>query len=168
MGHAPGRAPAVPRPGRRGGVTPDVNILVAAARAEHPHHVAARTWLGGAVTSVTADAPLLLLPSVAIGFVRVVTDRRFYSAPPTSTRDALANVAALVARRHVTLGVQGADWGRVTALCEQLGLAGPVLTDAWLAASVLQLDEHLVTFDRGFRRLLPPRHLTVLDPASTS
>jgi hypothetical protein len=37
-----------------------------------------------------------------------------------------------------------------------------VLTDAWIAASVLQLNEHLVTFDRGFRRLLPPRHLTIL------
>ena len=47
-------------------------------------------------------------------------------------------------------------------LCKQYKLAGRVLSDAWIAASVLALNEHLVTFDRGFRRLLPPRHLTVL------
>ena len=31
-------------------MTPDVNVLVAAARSDHPHHDVARDWLGEAVT----------------------------------------------------------------------------------------------------------------------
>ncbi len=42
------------------------------------------------------------------------------------------------------------------------GLSGNAVPDAWLAASVIGLGEHLVTFDAGFRRLLPRRQLTVL------
>ena len=42
--------------------------------------------------------------------------------------------------------------------------AGRSRADAWIAAAVIHLDEHFVTFDRGFRRLLPASALTVLDP----
>lgn len=146
-------------------MTPDVNVLIAAARTEHVHHTAARAWLDEALEAATPRTPFTLLPTVAVGFVRVVTDRRFY-APPTATRDAVANVAALLAQPHVRWGEhggeRGGEWARVAALCEQHGLAGPGLSDVWIAATVLHLGEHLVTFDRGFRRLLPPRHLTVL------
>lgn len=142
-------------------MTPDVNVLVAAARADHTHHAAARAWLDEALETATARVPFTLLPAVAVGFVRVATDRRF-CVPPTATQDAIANIAALLARPHVRWGEHGGEWARVAALCEQHALAGPILSDAWIAATVLHLGEHLVTFDRGFRRLLPPRHLTVL------
>ncbi len=36
-----------------------------------------------------------------------------------------------------------------------------------LLAAVIHLDEHLVTFDRGFHRLLPASALTVLDPTTS-
>ena len=36
------------------------------------------------------------------------------------------------------------------------------LPDAWLAAVVLHMGEHLVTFDRGLKQLLPRERLTVL------
>mgnify|MGYP002778022266 CR=1 FL=1 len=145
-------------------MTPDVNVLVAAARAGHVHHGVARQWLDDAVRKSSRAKPLILLPAVAVGFVRVVTDRRFYPSPATSTEEALANIAALLERPHVRWGEHGGEWAQVAALCARHGLAGPILSDAWIAATVLHLGEHLVTFDRGFRRLLPPRHLTVLAP----
>ena len=43
-------------------------------------------------------------------------------------------------------------------------MAGNDLPDAWLAASVLQAGEHLVSFDRDFRRLLGSRQFTLLTP----
>jgi predicted nucleic acid-binding protein len=43
-------------------------------------------------------------------------------------------------------------------------LSGNDLPDAWLAACVVQHGEHLVTFDRGFRKLLSRGQLTVLPP----
>ena len=142
-------------------MTPDVNVLVAATREAHPHHPIARPWLERAVQQATRVAPVTLLPVVAVGYVRVATNRRLY-APPTPTVEALTVLAELLAAPHVRLGAHGDEWPRVVELCEAHGLAGDVLTDAWIAASVLQLNEHLVTFDRGFRRLLPPRHLTIL------
>ncbi len=142
-------------------MTPDVNVLVAADRDDHAHHAPALRWLRDAVAGATRAAPMTVLPVVVVGYLRVVTDRRVHRVP-TPTAQALANVAALLAAPHVRLGAHGDEWPRVAELCEAHGLAGGVVTDAWIAASVLQLNEHLVTFDRGFRRLLPPRHLTIL------
>lgn len=39
------------------------------------------------------------------------------------------------------------------------------MTDAWIAVAVLAHAEHLATFDRDFRRFLPPARLTLLEPA---
>lgn len=142
-------------------MTPDVNVLIAATRTDHPHHAVARPWLEEALQRATRVAPLTLLPAVVVGYVRVVTNRRVY-VPPTPTPEALATVADVLAQPDVRLVTPTDEWPYVVELCERHDLAGPVLTDAWIAASVLQLNEHLVTFDRGFRRLLPPRHLTVL------
>lgn len=144
-------------------MTPDVNILVAADRAEHVHHAAASRWLRDAVAGAAHVAPLTLLPMVVVGYVRIVTGGRAY-AVATPTARALANVASLLTAPHVRLATPRDEWPLVAELCERHALAGDVLTDAWIAASVLRLNEHLVTFDRGFRRLLPPRHLTVLPP----
>ncbi len=142
-------------------MTPDVNVLVAATRVEHVHHAVALAWLEGAVAAATRAAPFTVLPVVAVGFVRVVTNRRVFPVP-TPTADALGAVGAVLGAPHVRYGAHGDEWPRVAALCAAHGLAGDVVTDAWIAAAVLHLNEHLVTFDRGFRRLLPARHVTVL------
>jgi predicted nucleic acid-binding protein len=38
--------------------------------------------------------------------------------------------------------------------------------DAWAAAAVVQLGEHLVSFDRDFRKLLSRSQFTLLKPAA--
>ena len=42
--------------------------------------------------------------------------------------------------------------------------SGNDVPDAWIAAAVQTLGEHLTTFDRGFLRLLGRTELTVLIP----
>lgn len=142
-------------------MTPDANVLIAATRADHPHHMAARRWLESALGQATPPLPLTLLPVVVVAFARVVTNARVFS-PPTPTPEAFAFVAGLLAQPHVRLATHGHEVPRLVELCDRHSLAGNLLTDAWIAASVLHLGEHLVTFDRDFLRLLPPRHLTLL------
>jgi predicted nucleic acid-binding protein len=57
------------------------------------------------------------------------------------------------------------EWPKLRALCLDQNLSANALPDAWIAACVLQQQEVLVTFDRDFVRLLPPKRLQLLQPA---
>jgi hypothetical protein len=50
-------------------------------------------------------------------------------------------------------------------LCRDKQLTGHDLPEAWLSAAVAQLGEHLVSFDRDFRKLLARSRFTLLAPA---
>ena len=145
-------------------MTPDVNVLVAAARADHPHHAPALAWLTGVLDAARRGAALTVLPVVAVGFLRVVTQRRIFPVP-TPLPQALDFLRVLLDDRGALPLALGTEWPALVRLCEEHGLVAGDVTDAWIAASVLDHHEHLVTFDRGFRRLLSPSVLTVLDPA---
>ena len=54
-------------------MTPDVNVMIAASRSDHPHHAVARTWLEQAVTASGAGAAFTLMPMVLASFLRLVT-----------------------------------------------------------------------------------------------
>jgi predicted nucleic acid-binding protein len=45
-------------------MTPDVNVLVAASRSDHPHHAVARAWLEQAVGAAGNGAAFTLMPMV--------------------------------------------------------------------------------------------------------
>ena len=47
-------------------------------------------------------------------------------------------------------------------LCTEKKLTANSIPDAWLAAAVIQLGEHLVTFDSDFKKLLGRTQVTVL------
>ncbi|WP_297472677.1 hypothetical protein [Ferrovum sp.] len=53
-------------------MTPDVNILVAACRQDHPHHERALDWLEEAIAS-SSGRSLVNLPMAVSGFLRLVT-----------------------------------------------------------------------------------------------
>lgn len=139
-------------------MTPDVNILVAAFRADHPHHSAALAWLDQRIAQQT---PLVLVPLVAAAFLRLVTSRRVFpdAAPPAL---AVGFVDALLEQHGVRWSAAQEEWGTLKGLCLERRLSGNDVPDAWLAATVIAMGEHLATFDAGFRRLLPRRQLTVL------
>lgn len=144
-------------------MTPDVNILVAAARAGHTHTRAATRWLAQALDGATRGEPLILLPMVVAGYLRVV---RIASITPTpiSASGALTFVERILSLPNVALAPIGAEWPTFADFYRTRAPTGNDVTDAWIAAAVLHLDEHLVTFDRDFHDLLPPDQLTVLDP----
>ena len=141
-------------------MTPDVNILVAAFRADHPHYRPAKRLLD---TGPGAQAPLALVPMVAAAFVRLVTSSRVFP-DPAPVPSAAAFIDALLARPGTRWAAARDEWRTLRALCVEKRPGGNGVPDAWLAATVIVLGEHLVTFDAGFRRLLPRRQLTVLAP----
>ena len=49
-------------------------------------------------------------------------------------------------------------------LCIEKKLSANDIPDAWLAAIVIQLGEHLFTFDADFKKLLSRTQVTVLAP----
>ena len=146
-------------------MTPDVNVLVAAARRDHLHHAVARSWLEGAVSSAASGRSLMLMPMVLASFLRLVTSPKIFKMP-TPIDEAIAFVEALLATSGVYLATLGPEWPLLRTLCVDRRLAGNAVPDAWLAAATLQLGEHLVTFDRDFRSMIDRAHLTLLEPVA--
>ena len=142
-------------------MTPDVNVLVAAYRADHPHHTTARTWLEQALTQAASGATFSVMPMVTASFLRLVTSPKIFQQP-TPIADAVSFVDVMLATTGVRQTTAGAEWPRMRSLCLEQQLSGNDLPDAWLAACVMHHGEHLVTFDRDFRKLLPRGQLTVL------
>ena len=144
-------------------MTPDVNVLVAAARTDHPHHAVAHAWLEHAAAVAGAGSALVLMPMVVASFLRLVTSPKIFKAP-TPVDDAVAFVDALLAVSGVHLAALGPEWPRLRRLCLDKQLSGNSLPDAWLAAATMHLGEHLVSFDRDFRKLVGRSQFTLLEP----
>ena len=142
-------------------MTPDVNVLVAASRDDHPHHAAARVWLESSIALADASTPFSLMPMVVASFLRLVTSPSIFNSP-TPIADAVAFVDALLATPGVHLAPLGPEWPRFRQLCLDKALSGNDLPDAWLASAVDVQREHLCTFDRDFRKLLGRGQLTLL------
>ena len=97
-------------------MTPDVNVLVAASRSDHPHHAVARVWLEQAVSTGAAGASFTLMPMVIASFLRLVTSPGVFSMP-TPLLDAIGFVDALLAAPGAELARLGAEWPVLRQLC---------------------------------------------------
>ncbi len=143
---------------------PDVNILVAAHHAGHPHHTVAAQWLQN---TLKGDERLRVAMPVVAGFLRLVTHPKIFT-PPSPIDRAIDFVDWLLEDPRVQL-VQPTDhtkeWQQLRKLAQDKQLHGNHIPDAWLAALSLSLGEPFVTFDKGFRQLLP-RSLLVLLPTA--
>lgn len=142
-------------------MTPDVNVLVAASRSDHPHHRPAVSWLENALTACAQGTRLRLLPMVTAGFLRLVTHPRVF-IEPTPLTVAQDFLAAVLSSEGVELLTLGSEWPLLEPLCRQHQLVGHAISDGWIAAAVLARQECLATFDRDFLSLLPPRQLLLL------
>jgi len=143
-------------------MTPDVNVLVAASRSDHPHYRAARGWLESAAAQAATTAPLTVQPMVSASFLRLVTHPKIF-VHPTPVAEAVQFVDALLSMPGVGVPALGGEWPAFRQLCVDKKLAANDLPDAWLAAAVTHQGEHLVTFDRDFKRLLQRRQFTLLE-----
>jgi toxin-antitoxin system PIN domain toxin len=147
-------------------MTPDVNILLAASRDDHPHHARAHRWLTQAIAAARQGSPLRLQPLVLASFLRLVTHPRIF-VDPTPIEEALRFIDALLAMPGVSLATLGEEWPVLRQLCLGKALKANAIPDAWLAAAVVQQGEHLVSFDADFERLLPRDCFTRLMPSDT-
>jgi toxin-antitoxin system PIN domain toxin len=145
-------------------MTPDVNILLAASRGDHSHHARAHWWLEDAVTAARQGSPLRLQPLVLASFLRLVTHPRIF-VDPTPIEEALRFIDALLAMPGVRLAALAEEWPMLRQLCLEKSLKANAIPDAWLAAAVMQQEEHLVSFDADFGRLLPRDRFTRLTPS---
>lgn len=145
-------------------MTPDVNVLVAASRGDHPHHAVAREWLEEAVGAAGGGAAFTVMPMVLTSFLRLVTSPKIFRVP-TPIEDAVAFVDALLESPGVQQARLGPEWSTLRRLCLDKRLGGNDVPDAWLSAAVSHLGEHLVSFDRDFRKLLPRGQFTLLKVA---
>jgi toxin-antitoxin system PIN domain toxin len=140
-------------------VTPDVNILVAASRSDHPHHTVAHGWLEQAVVNASRGTALVLQPMVVASFLRLVTHPKIFRHP-TPIAQALQFIDVLLASPGVKQAALGAEWPALRQLCTDKALSANDIPDAWLAAAAMHQSEHVVSFDAGLKRLLPKRQLT--------
>ncbi len=142
-------------------MTPDVNVLVAASRSDHPHHAAARVWLEKALISASQGTSLTLQPMVIASFLRLVTHPKIF-VQPTPMSEALRFVDALLSAPGVEQAALAAEWPQFRKLCADKALTANDVPDAWLAAAVIRQGEHVVSFDSDFKRLLSRNQFTWL------
>ncbi|MFA7666384.1 MAG: TA system VapC family ribonuclease toxin [Burkholderiaceae bacterium] len=144
-------------------MTPDVNILVAASRSDHPHHAPARAWLEQALANTSQGAAFSLQPMVIASFLRLVTHPRIF-VQPTPMAEALHFIDALLKAAGSEPAPLGGEWPLLRQLCVDKVLSDNDVPDAWLAAAAIHQGEHVVSFDADFRRLLPRGQFTRLSP----
>jgi toxin-antitoxin system PIN domain toxin len=130
-------------------LTPDVNVLVDAFRADSPHHARVAPWLRELVAS---PETFVLFESVLAGFLRVVTHPRIFD-PPAPLDLALEFTSALLAQPGcVVLRPGPRHWDIFVDLAQTAAARGNLLTDGYLAAIVIESGCTLVTSDRDFAR----------------
>lgn len=145
-------------------MTPDVNVLIAASRSDHPHHKTAYTRMEEAIAACADGVSLKLMPMVVASFLRSVTNSKIF-VQPTPVEDAVGFLDALLAVPGVEIPSLGIEWPMLRQICIEKKLSANDIPDAWLAAAVIQLGEHLVTFDTDFKKLLSRTQVTVLVPS---
>ena len=96
-------------------MTPDINSLVAASRTDHVHHKPAFEWRNGAVEKCRSGGTVEVLPMVAAGFLRLVTNPSVF-VEPTPSNSAVTFMHSLLAVPGVELQELGREWPALKAL----------------------------------------------------
>lgn len=127
----------------------DVNVVLAAHRADHPDHAAVREWFDDMLAGHERFAvPALVWTS----FLRFSTNRRIFEVP-TSRDEAFAFVEATCAHPlHLSVGPGPRHLALLRELCEEADALGDLVVDAAIAALAAEHGAGIVTLDRDFAR----------------
>lgn len=127
----------------------DVNVVLAAARDDHPLFTSARPWLERLWAS---DERFGVPDAVWVAFVRLVTNRRVFPVP-SSLADAFAYLRAVRSQpNHVDLRAGARHLEHFERLCHEADAAGDLAVDADLGALAVEHGCEIVSFDRDFAR----------------
>src|SRR6185312_14295649 len=131
---------------------PDVNILIYAHRADEERHEPYADWLKGLVDG---PEPFSLSVLVAVGFVRIVTNRRIYENP-TPLPIALAFIEQMASHPRCRTAIPSEPHlSEVIRLCRAASATGKLVADAQHAALALSQGCTWVTRDGDFGRFEP-------------
>jgi toxin-antitoxin system PIN domain toxin len=127
----------------------DANLLLYAYHAKSPQHAPARKWLE---ESLSGSEPVGLCWQTVLAFVRISTNHRVFERP-LAAAEAGAIVSAWLALPVVVMLAPGERyWGILNGLLTSAQVAGPLVTDAALAALAIEHGTTLCTTDRDFSR----------------
>ncbi len=130
-------------------ILPDANLLLYAYDQSSPFHAKAAAWCGQLMGN---SSPVILLPAVVFGFVRISTHPRIFT-DPLSVAEASSHVRSWLSRKQVCLHEMLLDDVETALrLLESAGTAGNLTTDAQIAAVALRLDAEVHTADLDFGR----------------
>ena len=139
-------------------IIPDINLLVYTYNADAPAHSPAKRWW----ENVLSGSEIVGLPwAVICGFIRLMTNTRVLLTPltPEEAVDYVRTWFSVAHVRAVSPGPQHIDiLGNILG---SVGAAGPLTTDAHIAAIAIEYTAVLHTnnaaFDRfpGVRRVNP-------------
>lgn len=143
--------------------SPDVNVLVNAARESAVHHRPCRAWLDAALAE---GRTIGISELVLSGVVRILTHPGIFQ-PPLSPSQALDFSDAVMALHGVARLRPGeAHWRIFKSLCAGAHVTGNRVADAYHAALALEHGATWVTLDRDFAAFpgLPVRNLLSARP----
>ena len=127
----------------------DANILLYAHDSLSSHHQAAERWLEA---SLSKPEPLGIAWVTILAFLRISTSLRV-QLHPLSVSEAIAIVSEWIEHPMVTVLSPGErHWEILRGLLVEGQAAGPLATDAHLAALALEHGATLATVDRDFAR----------------
>ena len=130
-------------------ILPDVNVLVYAHRADAPNHAAYHRWLEQVINS---DQAYGLSDMVLSGYLRIVTHPRIFD-PPSDIAAALGFANQVRNQLNCILISPGTrHWAIFIRLCEQAGVKGNLIPDAYLAALAMESGSEWITTDRDYSR----------------
>lgn len=127
----------------------DVNVVLAAHRADHPHHGVVRPWFDDLLDSEEQFA----VPDVVwASFIRIATNRRIFEVP-TPMEDAFEFLRALRSHpNHVSIVPGEQHLSHFEDLCRDFDAAGDLAADAYVAAIAIEQGCSVGSLDRDFAR----------------
>lgn len=130
-------------------ILPDVNVLVYAFREGAPNHDEYKAWLEGVLLG---DQSYAMADIVLCGFLRILTHPSIFD-PPVPLESALKFLEHIRSQPHCVPVIPGAShWDIFIKLCRKTEARGNHLSDAYLAALVIESGSELITADRDFSR----------------
>ena len=140
----------------------DANILLYAYDSDSAHHAICRSWLEVAFNS---EETVALPWQTLLAFLRISTNSRA-TKKPLHSREACEIVNSWLHQVNVSvIGTGERFWELLESQIREAQVAGPLVTDAALAALALEHGATLCSVDKDFRRF---RGLKLLDPTDQS
>jgi hypothetical protein len=140
----------------------DANILLYAYDSDSAHHALCRSWLEAAFNS---EETVALPWQTLLAFLHISTNSRA-TKKPLQSAEACEIVSSWLHQVNVcVIGAGERFWGLLEDQMREAQVAGPLVTDAALAALALEHGATLCSVDKDFRRF---RGLKLIDPTDQS